>query len=341
MTTTIILLLLLVTLTGIWLFRSSLSGYLLHLLRPGKMERILYEDALKHLYKLEYAKLNPTIQSVAGLLEVGIDRAAKILNELIQKGLIFRQAEQYRLTPDGRDYALHILRAHRLWERYLADQTGISEVEWHIKAEKLEHELTPEQTEALSAQLGNPTYDPHGDPVPTAKGTLKALEGQALLSFQPGEYGQVSHLADEPPSIFAQLVSEGFYPGMEFGVVSRSDAEIQLQSEGELKTLSNFLAANVTAKQIPEEELDFLSIRRLSELEPGESAEIVRISKASRGAERRRLMDLGILPGTLVSAEIKGPVGDPTAYRIRGALIALRREQAQRILIQAENRGLS
>lgn len=339
MTTTIILLL--VILTGVWLFRSPLSGYLLQMLRPGKMERILYEDALKHLYKLEYAKLNPTIQSVAGQLEVGIDRAAKILNDLIQKGLIFRQAEEYRLTPDGRDYALHILRAHRLWERYLADQTGISEVEWHIKAEKLEHELTPEQTEALSAQLGNPTYDPHGDPVPTAKGKLKALEGQALLSFQPGEYGQVSHLADEPPSIFAQLVSEGFYPGMEFGVVSRSDTEIQLQSEGELKILSNFLAANVTAKQIPEEELDFLSIRRLSELEPGESAEIVRISKASRGAERRRLMDLGILPGTLVSAEIKGPVGDPTAYRIRGALIALRREQAQRILIQAENGGLS
>ncbi len=189
--------------------------------------------------------MNLTLQSVAGQLEIGIERAAVILNELVQRGLVVFRNEEYRLTPDGKDYAIHIIRAHRLWERYLADQTGIEEVEWHPKAEKLEHQLTPEQTDALSAQLGNPTHDPHGDPVPSAEGKLRALEGQSLLSFQPGQHGRISHLEDEPASVFTQLISEGFYPGMEFSVISLSTVNVQIRSEGELKTLANLVAANM------------------------------------------------------------------------------------------------
>jgi DtxR family Mn-dependent transcriptional regulator len=76
-----------------------------------------------------------------------------------------------------------------------------------------------------------------------------------------------------------------------------------------------------------------LHAESLAELEPGRKAHVVSISRACRGVERRRLMDLGILPGTEVEAAMTSPSGDPTAYRIRGALVALRRDQADHIQI--------
>ena len=73
---------------------------------------------------------------------------------------------------------------------------------------------------------------------------------------------------------------------------------------------------------------------RLTCLAPGDAAEVVGISRACRGPERRRFMDLGILPGTQIRAEMRSPGGDPTAYIIRGALIALRREQSDLIKVK-------
>jgi Fe2+ transport system protein FeoA len=73
---------------------------------------------------------------------------------------------------------------------------------------------------------------------------------------------------------------------------------------------------------------------RLSELQPGESGQVVRVEGMEE--QRRRLMDLGLIPGTIVVAEMDSPMGDPTAYRIRGALIALRKDQAGLIVIELE-----
>ena len=75
---------------------------------------------------------------------------------------------------------------------------------------------------------------------------------------------------------------------------------------------------------------------KLSDLALGKTAEVLRISPNCRGAERRRFMDLGILPGTQLTAELVSAGGDPTAYLIRGALIALRREQAQHIKVRRQ-----
>ena len=69
-------------------------------------------------------------------------------------------------------------------------------------------------------------------------------------------------------------------------------------------------------------------------LDIGEKAEVVAISKACKGPQRRRLMDLGVLPGTVVTAEMKGIGGDPTAFNIRGAKIALRRDTAKLIQVK-------
>ncbi len=75
----------------------------------------------------------------------------------------------------------------------------------------------------------------------------------------------------------------------------------------------------------------------LDQLPAGSQATVDQLTCS--GVERRRMMDLGILPGTRITAEFRSPLGDPVAYRVRGALIALRREQAEQILITCENTG--
>jgi DtxR family Mn-dependent transcriptional regulator len=106
--------------------------------------------------------------------------------------------ENLGLTPDGRSYALQIVRAHRLWERYLADETGFDETKWHAKAEQYEHQLTPHDATKLAGRLGYPLMDPHGDPIPTAHGELVDRSGQALTTLTPGQDARILHLEDEP-----------------------------------------------------------------------------------------------------------------------------------------------
>ena len=77
----------------------------------------------------------PSIQSLAGALHITMDNAAEEVSSLVERELVELSGSEITLTAEGRTAALHIIRAHRLWERYLADETGYSEVEWHYRAE--------------------------------------------------------------------------------------------------------------------------------------------------------------------------------------------------------------
>ena len=104
----------------------------------------------------------------------------------------------FQLTKEGRDYALRMVRLHRLWEKYLAEETGIPESAWHMEADFKEHHLTAEQAEQISRRLGNPVYDPHGAPIPTPKGEIKLELGIPLARFEAGSNAIISHIEDEP-----------------------------------------------------------------------------------------------------------------------------------------------
>ncbi|MEZ4636087.1 MAG: FeoA family protein [Caldilineaceae bacterium] len=93
------------------------------------------------------------------------------------------------------------------------------------------------------------------------------------------------------------------------------------------------LAANLTVEALAEPAVEIPALS-LDQLRPNEEARVVALSRACRGQERRRLMDLGILPGAAIEVEMNSPLGDPTAYRVRDTLIALRREQARLIQIE-------
>lgn len=308
--------------------------------REEQLRKVLVEDALKHLHKCEAARSQASLESVSGQLSVSRDRAAELLAEMREQGLV-RLDDGLKLTSTGRDYALRVIRAHRLWERYLADETGLPEVDWHGQAEAQEHRLTPEATDALAARLGHPTHDPHGDPVPPSKGAIPRQEGVPLTGLVKGESGRIVHVEDEPASIYGRLVAQGLHVGMEFRMVESNENRLVLRSEGSDRQIDLQAAGNVTVEAVPSPDEEIIAgASRLSQLPQGQTARVVRVSRAARAVERRRFLDLGILPGTSVTAEMAAPGGDPVAYRIRGALIALRSEQADQILvIRGEDAG--
>lgn len=302
-------------------------------------ERVQSEDALKHIYKFEMKGRRATIESVAGILNIRLDDAAELLVKMEENSLLTMTGDSIQLTAAGRETALHIIRAHRLYEHYLAEETGYEEAEWHGQAERHEHDLTETEINTLASKLGNPAYDPHGDPIPTASGRLVVHGGQPLTEMPQNTPGLIVHLEDEPEVVYAQLVAEGLYPGMSIRVLEKTPTRLRFWANGNEHVLAPIVAANISAVEVAVEQEDSEDVlpngsQRLNSLEIGETATVVALSRKCRGAERRRFMDLGILPGTKVMAEMRSPGGDPTAYIIRDALIALRSEQAS--LIQVE-----
>jgi DtxR family Mn-dependent transcriptional regulator len=194
--------------------------------------------------------------------------------------------------------------------------------------------MTSDQADTLEAQLGNPRYDPHGDPIPTASGDIPARKGQPLTDLSPGRMGQIVHIEDEPGAVYAQLVARGLYAGAWVRVTGTSNEGIRFDTDGVEHTLPPVMAANVTVAPGSPDSLGAGRFDTLDVLEPGEQGTVIAISKACRGVQRRRLLDLGLVPGTVISAEMRSPSGDPVAYSVRGATIALRRKQARMIKIR-------
>jgi len=184
--------------------------------------------------------------------------------------------------------------------------------------------------------LGNPVYDPHGDPIPGPSGQFKHHAGRPLIAMDLETPLRIVHIEDEPEDLYAQLVAEGISPGMFVRITENSPKRVRFWIGDEEHVLAPIVAANISVISIPEQKIEAAQIGiPLNALSPGERGKVLALSPRLRGADRRRMMDLGILPGTPIEVEMTSPSGDPTAYKVRGALIALREEQAR--LIQVES----
>lgn len=310
-------------------------GFVSRLARASRLtERVLLEDALKHVYTCESVGRLCTIESTAGQLEVSTGKAAALLARLAESGLVSSGESGPTLTELGRESALRLVRTHRLWERYLADRTGVPAGEWHSEAERMEHALSPEETDTLAQRLGHPAWDPHGDPIPTTGGELPEVERVTLAGVKPGRTVEIIHLEDEPREIYDLLLADGLGLGTRLDVVERSEKVVRVRSGGREWPIAGVVARNVSVRVLPEGETADEHVDTLLDLKPGEVGRVVDVSPACQGSQRRRLLDLGVVRGTEIRAELVSAAGDPVAYLIRGALIALRREQAAWIRIE-------
>ena len=309
---------------AVWFWRVST--------RPARERRQL-EDALKHLFEQEYRGRRASIASLSGALRFPARAIVALVGRMQAQGLVEPQGQEFRLTADGERMALQVVRAHRLLERYFADEARLPLADIHAAAERGEHSLTPAAADRLSASLGHPTHDPHGDPIPTREGAVPPAAGTPATAWPADVTGRIVHLEDEPEISFAQIVAAGLRVGQRVRIIESTPTRLVL-SDGEHEfTLAPAVAANVFLASAPEAG-QLSDVVRLSDLTSDQRAEVIGLDEVCQGFSRRRLMDLGFTEGALVRPFLRTFAGDPRAYDIRGTLIALRKEQASQVLVR-------
>jgi len=179
------------------------------------------EDYLKVIYKLSARGGRATVVSIAARMEKSAPSVTKMVKKMASMGLVHHAPYgRILLDPRGTRIALEIIRHHRLWELYLARRLGLPLDQVDAEAERLEHVTSDAMEARMTALLGNPGQDPHGDPIPTPSGILpNAPEGRRLSELGPGESGVVAHLSDRHPGHVRTMAALGLLPGVRVRVV--------------------------------------------------------------------------------------------------------------------------
>jgi DtxR family transcriptional regulator, Mn-dependent transcriptional regulator len=204
------------------------------------------EDYAKAIYALERRGGEAvTTNSLAERLGVTPGSASGMVKRLGELGLV--EHEPYHgvsLTEDGRRVALEVLRHHRLLELYLAESLGVPWDRVHREAEVLEHVLSEELEELIAARLGDPTRDPHGDPIPTRDLKIDEGDSVSLQSLQAGACGTFTRVSDSDPEMLRFLAERGIAPGGEFEVVEKQpfDGPLFVRFSDEVYVLGGALA---------------------------------------------------------------------------------------------------
>lgn len=310
---------------------------LVWVLFPHKKQQTI-EDLTKSLFliaKKERAT-SPT-QSLAEAHHLTDALVEQLLRDM-EKGGLYSSLSQ-NLTTRGKTLALQLIRKHRLIETYLSLHSGYSAQEWHKRAHKLEHTLSDQNAKTLARQLHHPRIDPNGDPIPSPRGEIPQHEDTQRMS-------DVSHFPmlvrvvrfSSHGSTSAEIYYQhGLLPHTQMLLLEKKPTgEVIVLIHGAQQTIDKSIADSLFVRpdnsRKPQEVATIRTIA-LCDLKKGESALIDSISPGARGTARRRLMDLGFVPGSQVSVDLVSPLGNPMAFRIRETTIALRKDQASLIRV--------
>jgi DtxR family Mn-dependent transcriptional regulator len=181
------------------------------------------QDYAKAIYSLqERSDEAVSTSALAERLAVSPASASAMVKRLESLGLVSRQPYHgVELTPAGTRVALEVIRHHRLLELYLAEALGMTWDRVHEEAEVLEHAISPELSELIAAKLGNPTHDPHGDPIPTADGEIEHASSRPLGDLEEGESGIFVRVSDSDSEMLRWLSERGIAPGDRCEVLER------------------------------------------------------------------------------------------------------------------------
>ena len=174
------------------------------------------EDYIKHIFVLsegaEVAEVS--MGRVADALGVVPGTATTMVKALADAGLVeYAPRIGVSLTEPGRRLALHVLRRHRLIEKFLVEVLGYDWSEVHDEAEQLEHVISDLLLERMDRYLGFPTEDPHGDPIPTAEGDLDASALERLSNCVAGSRYRVARIGDQDAKFLQYIAEAGLHPG--------------------------------------------------------------------------------------------------------------------------------
>jgi len=217
------------------------------------METVLTQstqDYLKHIFELTEnghpastndlaARLNIKPASVTGMLQ----KLASAKPPLVD----YQKHQGVTLTLEGEQAALEVLRHHRLLESWLVQSLGYSWDEVHDEACRLEHFISEDFEARMAAALGNPSRDPHGDPIPTADLVMPSDEALPLSSLRPTQQAVILRVNDEDPAFLRYLDELGLVPGAQLEVTSYSsfDNNLTITVRGQPSTV---LGLAITSK---------------------------------------------------------------------------------------------
>jgi len=322
------------------------------------------------MYLVTIARLRQGDQPVPlSLLAEALAVSPVSVNEMCRKLqdqglLIYTPYKGVVLTNKGETRACYILRRHRLWEVFLFDKLGIAFDQAHDIACQLEHATPNELADQLDLYLNYPPVNPLGEPIPRCDVQPPAAPTVALAALPPGRRGCVTRcdLEDEPRTF---LTDQGVRPGAWLKVVAAGKNAVLIQVRGEHLSLTRALAEGIqvqvaspvgdAAGGIDQESPDGSretvagsvkleeSMNRgggetagkpvpLNSLKEGQRAIVVRMD--AKGPVRRRMMDMGLLPGSEVVVRRKAPLGDPIEFTVKGYSLSLRRSEAGQIQVE-------
>ena len=185
------------------------------------------ENYLKQIFVVQQRRVGHLVSmgTIAKAVGVTPGTATGMIKALADSGLVeYTPRGGVRLSPSGEQLALHVLRRHRLIELFLVNVIGLDWSEVHEEAEELEHAISDKVLERIDQLLGHPTVDPHGDPIPTAKGKLTPLKLQSLADCDCGQTVRVRRVSDQDPNFLQFVERHGLTPGIDVEIVQSDTA---------------------------------------------------------------------------------------------------------------------
>src|SRR6266536_911208 len=203
------------------------------------------EDYLKSVFHLTSQGGFATTSDIAAMLVVAPPSVSGMMKRLSETGLI--EHVPYRgvqLTAQGRRAALQMIRRHRVLEVYLTQQLGYDWGDVHEEAERLEHAVSDDLIERMAAALGDPRYDPHGEPIPTAAGEIEEPELVTLAEAAVGVELLLREVATQDPARLRYFAEQGLVPGVRLAVTGRQpfNGPTSVRLDGETRVVGRELA---------------------------------------------------------------------------------------------------
>jgi len=212
------------------------------------------ENYLKTIYHITSSSgTEVSTNSIAEKMETKASSVTDMLKKLAEKELIvYKKYQGVLLTEKGSHLAKMIVRKHRLWEVFLVDKLQFSWDEVHDIAEELEHIKSEKLINKLDDFLGNPTEDPHGDPIPDANGKIIKIEKLLLSELKENQTGICVGVKDSSAGFLKYLDKNKIALGVTIKVNSIEDFDLSLNVKvnGDNLLISNKIAGNIFVKTI-------------------------------------------------------------------------------------------
>ncbi len=219
---------------------------------PGTSQSV--EDFLKAVYTLQREGDRVSTNALADALRISAPAVTDMAQRLVEEGTVdYLKYRGVRLTEEGERVALQMLRRHRLIETYLVRDLGYQLHEIHDEAEALEHSVSDRFVEAIARKLGEPSYDPHGDPIPNLDGIMQERNLQPLSTLRPNSRARIRRFIMDDPAMLQNTQERGLTMGVTLEVVARDPFEgpvtVRLDAEGS-QTIGHKMASSILVEFI-------------------------------------------------------------------------------------------